>query len=137
VEHGNQAPYRARLRGRVAQGQGEGAAFTRLVWARAAFIDQLGIDPFPGTLNLKPEDAKAWAALRATSGSLIRSPNPSFCNARAWQVKIAGRIDGAVVVPEVPGYPKDKIEIIAAVSLRDALGLTDGDLVELSVLARA
>ena len=120
--------------GRVARGRGEGAAFTQIPWARAEFVARLGVDPFPGTLNLVPEDAAAWAALRTTPGILIPSPDPKFCDARAWRVRVAGRIDCAVVVPDVPGYPGDKIEIIAAVRVRDALGLADGDLVALEVL---
>jgi CTP-dependent riboflavin kinase len=124
-----------RLVGRVARGQGEGAMFTRLDWARAAFVARLGIDPFPGTLNLVPEDAAAWSAVRATPGILIPAPDAKFCNARAWRVRLAGRVDGAVVVPEVPGYPDDKIEIIAAVGLRAALGLADGDVLALEVLS--
>ena len=44
-------------------------------------------------------------------------------------------IAGAIVVPDVPGYPDDKIEIIAAVGLRAALGLRDGDTLALEVLS--
>jgi len=123
----------ATLRGRVASGQGEGASFTAIPWARAAFVARLGIDPFPGTLNLVPEDAAAWAALRATPGIRIPAGAPGFCDARAWRVRVAGRHDAAIVVPEVPGYPDDKIELIAAVGLRVALGLIDGTLVALEV----
>jgi CTP-dependent riboflavin kinase len=123
------------LKGRVASGQGEGAMFTRIDWARAAFVAQLGIDPFPGTLNLTPDDAAAWAGVRATPGIRIRAPDPKFCDAHAWPVRLAGRIEGAIVVPEVPGYPNDKIEIVAAVGLRAALGLADGDVLALEVLS--
>jgi CTP-dependent riboflavin kinase len=38
-------------------------------------------------------------------------------------------------MPEVAGYPDDKIEIIAAVGLRAALGLADGDALALEVLS--
>jgi CTP-dependent riboflavin kinase len=117
--------------GRVASGQGEGAMFTRLPWARAAFVAQLGIDPFPGTLNLAPTDRAAWRLQRAQPGIVIEAPDPSWCNARAYEVRIAGRIAGAVVVPEIAGYPEDKIEIIAAVGLRAELGISDGDVVAL------
>jgi riboflavin kinase len=122
-----------RISGRVARGQGEGAGFTRLGWAREAFVRELGIDPFPGTLNLVPEDAAAWAALRAIPGIRIAAPDPKFCDARAYKVRVGGCIEAAIVVPEVPGYPDDKIEIIAAASLRDALGLADGAAVEVEV----
>jgi CTP-dependent riboflavin kinase len=115
--------------GRVASGQGEGARFTQLAWARAAFVAELGIDPFPGTLNLAPDDRAAWRAQRTRPGIVIKAPDPSWCDARAYKVRVAGRIAGAVVVPEIAGYPEDKIEIIAAESLRGALGLRDGDLV--------
>jgi CTP-dependent riboflavin kinase len=121
--------------GRVASGTGEGALFTRLDWARAAFVERLGIDPFPGTLNLVPEDGAAWAALRVTPGVRIAAPDQAFCDARAWRVRVAGGIAGAIVVPDVPGYPDDKIEIIAAVGLRAALGLRDGDTLALEVLS--
>jgi CTP-dependent riboflavin kinase len=123
------------LVGRVVSGKGEGALFTRLDWARAAFVERLGIDPFPGTLNLMPEDMPAWRAMRATAGIRIVAPDQAFCDARAWRVRLAGSIDGAIVVPEVPGYPDDKIEIIAALGLRAALGLADGDTLALEVLS--
>jgi len=135
MEHSNHAA-RAKLEvlsGHVVRGQGEGASFTGLTWARAAFIAQLGIDPYPGTLNLRPEDVAAWAALRAMPGTIIKAPDAKFCDARAWRVRVAGRIEAAIVVPEVPGYPDNKIEIIAAVSLRDALSLADGDRLELEL----
>jgi CTP-dependent riboflavin kinase len=117
--------------GRVASGQGEGAMFTQLPWARAAFVARLGIDPFPGTLNLVPVNREAWRAWRAQPGIMIEAPDPSWCHARAYKVRIARRIAAAVVVPEIAGYPDDKIEVIAAVGLRDALGLKDGDPVTL------
>ena len=120
--------------GRVASGLGEGALFTRLDWARAEFIAKLGIDPFPGTLNLAIEDRTAWRAQRALPGVVIRAPDPSWCNARAYPVRVGGRIAAAVVLPELAGYPEDKIEIIAAVGLRDMLGLADGDLVTIEFL---
>ena len=115
--------------GRVASGLGEGASFTRLPWARAEFLAKLGIDPFPGTLNLALDDRTAWRQQRTRPGVVIRAPDPSWCNARAYRVRVAGRLDAAVVVPEIAGYPEDRIEIIAEVSLRDALGLRDGDVV--------
>ena len=43
------------IRGRLVGGIGLGRHFTRLDWARRQFIDKLGIDPFPGTLNVRVE----------------------------------------------------------------------------------
>ena len=124
------------ITGRVESGLGEGAAFTRLEWARRQFGDKLGVDPFPGTLNLTIEGAARteWARLRPELPVLISPPDAKFCDARAGRVRIAGRIAGAVVVPLVPGYPDNKIEVIAAVRVREALGLADGDAVTLEFL---
>jgi CTP-dependent riboflavin kinase len=36
-------------------------------------------------------------------------------------------VKGAVLVPDVSDYPKDKIEIVAPVRLKDAYGVQDGD----------
>jgi riboflavin kinase len=38
-----------------------------------------------------------------------------------------GKIRGAVLLPEVANYPKDKIEIVAPVRLKEALNVGDGD----------
>ncbi len=118
------------LTGVLASGLGEGASFTRLDWARAAFVARLGIDPHPGTVNIALVDAAecaTWARLRARPGIAIPPPDPAWCAARCFAVTIAGRIPGAVVLPEVSSYPADKVEVIAAVGVRDALGLRDGD----------
>ena len=118
------------ITGRLARGLGEGAAFTGLAWAREQFMALLGIDPFPGTVNLVLDDAAErakWARLRASPGIAIVPPDPRWCAARCWKVTIAGRIPGAVVLPDIAAYPLDKIEAIAAVAVRAALGLADGD----------
>jgi CTP-dependent riboflavin kinase len=122
------------ITGRLASGLGEGAAFTGLAWAREQFVARLGIDPFPGTVNLvldDPAERAKWQRLRASAGIVIVPPDPKWCNARCWKVTIAGRIPGAVVLPEIAAYPLDKIEAIAAVAVRASLGLADGDAVTL------
>jgi len=117
-------------------GLGEAAGFTSLDWAREAFRAAVGIDPFPGTVNLTPRDAAAqagWDAVRAAPGIVMPAPRPDWCDARCYRARIAGRIEAAIVVPEVANYPADKIELIAAVGVRDALGLADGDVVVVEV----
>ena len=44
------------------------------------------------------------------------------------------RLRCAVVIPEIPGYPEDVIEVTAAANLRKKLGLKDGDCLEIDVL---
>ena len=54
---------------------------------------------------------------------------------RNFGITIADRIDAAIVMPEVENYPADQIELIAPVGVRDALGLVDGDLVRIEIVA--
>lgn len=124
--------------GRLASGIGQGRHFTRLEWARRQFIDRLGIDPFPGTVNVivdTPDALAAWAHLQAMPGVRIDNPNdgPHDCDARGYRVRLAGRIDGAIVLPEVAAYPPNQIEIIAAVAVRQTLCIADGDEIRIEI----
>ncbi len=124
------------LTGRVVTGKGEGARLTQLDWARAQFVEKLGIDPFPGTLNLTLDTSDAlttWAEWQTTRGVVIEPPNAEWCNARCYPVRIAEQINGAIVLPKVHGYAPTQIEIIANVSLREKLRLRDGDALTLEI----
>jgi CTP-dependent riboflavin kinase len=48
-------------------------------------------------------------------------------------VLIAGRIEAAIVLPEIDGYSPAAIEMIAAVGVRAELGIVDGDLLTIEV----
>jgi CTP-dependent riboflavin kinase len=124
--------------GELATGLGEAAGFTGLDWARAAFREHLGIEAWPGTLNLvvrSGEDRAAWAAVKGWPGIILPPPRPDWCRSRCWRARIDGRIDAAIVLPEIESYPDDKIELIAAVAVRAALNLADGDAVRIEVMA--
>lgn len=125
----------AKLTGRVVTGLGQGAQLTQLEWARAQFVDKLGIDPFPGTLNVMVDasDASAWEQWKTAPGVEIVPPNADWCNARAYPIRVAGRVNGAIILPEVAGYSPTQIEIIANVSLRETLQLNDGDALALEL----
>jgi phosphoglycolate phosphatase len=124
-----------RIKGRVVDGLGRGAAFTSLPWARRQFVDRAGVEPFPGTLNLRIEDAsdlEGWSRVSAAALQRIVPPAGQGCEARCLHVRVAGRVPALVVVPEVSGYPSDQVEIVAAIGLRDTLGVQPGDEVEIS-----
>ncbi len=57
---------------------------------------------------------------------MIGPPDASFCRACCVPVSVAG-VPAAIVLPEITGYPEDKIELIAALHLRDHLALAEGD----------
>jgi phosphoglycolate phosphatase len=121
--------------GRIVTGAGQGAGFTRLGWAVEQFVSGCGIDPHPGTLNLAVTDAEhcaTWSALRQRQGIRLQAESPDSCDARLFPVRIGGRYPAAIVLPDVPDYPCDQIEIIAALPLRQHLAVADGDLVEIS-----
>lgn len=130
--------YGDQLRGQLTAGIGQGKHFTSLAWARQQFMEKLGIDPFPGTINLIVDDSESlrvWSRIKSEPGVRIDNPNdgPHDCDARCYPVLIEGQLHGAIVLPEVPGYSPAQIEIIAAKGIRDALGVTDGDEMELEV----
>ena len=60
-------------------------------------------------------------------------PPPGFCAAKCFAVVIDGCVEGAAILPEVDAYPEDKLEIVAAVAVRQALHLRDGDTVRLQL----
>jgi CTP-dependent riboflavin kinase len=97
----------------------------------------LSIDTYPGTLNLEiteAEDLRNFEILKAGKGIEIIPEEPAFCSAKCYPVLIAGRVRGAIVFPCVAEYPKNKMELIAAVHVRETLRLRSGDIVEVEIL---
>ena len=127
-----------RLVGRLATGIGMGRTFTQLDWARRQFSEKLGIDPFPGTLNVivdDPDSMPVWVRLKRTEGVRMENPNngPHDCDAKCWPASICGKVEGAIVFPLVENYPPAQIELIAEIGVRQTLGIEDGDTVALTV----
>ena len=110
---------------------GQAGGFMKLDWVRETLLEKLGFVPYPGTLNLRLESEKEMAAWRELNGGKegfdITPPDPSFCLARCFLVEIEGIYRGAVIRPQVDGYPPDKLEVIAPLRLKDGLKLKDGD----------
>ena len=109
-----------------------------LDWVREALTKSLGFAPFPATLNVRPrgeEDARVWEAIQTGwPGILLPPADGEFCSAQLYRVKVEGSsnlgsrtLRGAVLLPNVSGYPKDKIEIVAPVRIKSMLGVEDGD----------
>ncbi|MSQ18462.1 MAG: DUF120 domain-containing protein [Betaproteobacteria bacterium] len=121
------------ITGRIVTGRGKAAGFTQLDWVRRQAIALAGIDPYPGTVNIQITDDSSlasWAALRAVPSSVLTPPSAAFCSARCIPVRIDG-LAAAAIVPDVPGYAMDTIEVIASVHVREALALADGHAVSL------
>jgi len=125
------------VKGVVFSDLGRAGAFLGIDWVRQAVKERVGFDPYPGTLNVRASgaDLNRWEQVRQHGGRVVLpSPDPAFCNAflftgslEGWDSQPGSRERIAVVVPEVEEYPADKLEIIAAVSLKQARSVRDGD----------
>jgi len=136
---------RQKIQGVIFSDLGVASRFMSLAWVQQALSERLGFAPFPATLNVRParqEDEAAWAAIQNDASLFSRMPSHGgSCLARIYRIAIeapTGRAcqsaEGAVLLPEVKDYPKDKIEIVAPVRLKDALGVRDGDRLTLEFL---
>ncbi len=125
------------VKGVVFSDLGQAGAFLGIDWVREGVRERVGFDPYPGTLNVRASgaDLNRWEQVRQHGGRVVLpSPDPAFCNAflftgslEGWDSQPGSRERIAVVVPEVEEYPADKLEIIAAVSLKQARSVRDGD----------
>lgn len=124
------------LRGRITEGLRESSFFTQIPWVREQFITKLGIDPYPGTLNLDiidAQDLRKLKEIKKRKGIEIIPAEPGFCSAKSFHVSVCGKIEGALIIPQVPDYPESKLEIISSVRIRDVLPLKAGDVVPVEV----
>ena len=114
---------------------GQASSFMALDWVQKALREGLGFSPYPATLNLRLESDKAMAVWQEVKNEMrgidIIPPDPSFCKARCLLVEIEGKQKGAVLLPEVGGYPANKVEVIAPVRLKDELRVRDGEQITL------
>jgi CTP-dependent riboflavin kinase len=124
---------------------GRASAFMALDWVQKALADCLGFVPFPATLNVRPaqrEDAAAWESIQNDTSLFSFMPaHQGSCTARIYRIEISEhaqgadrKTPGAVLFPEIDEYPKDKIEIVAPLRLKDAFGVKDGDQVTLEFI---
>lgn len=124
------------IKGRFTEGLKESSLFTHVAWVREQFIKKLGIDPYPGTINLDVLDSHEREKLREIKkrkGIEIIPAEPGFCSAKCFHVLVCGKIKGALIIPQVPGYPESKVEIISSDRIRDVLSLEVGDLVPVEI----
>lgn len=124
------------IKGRLTKGLKESRLFTHIPWVREQFITKLGIDPYPGTLNLEiidNQDIEKLKEIKKRKGIEIIPAEPGFCSAKCFHVLVCGKVKGALIIPQVPGYPESKVEIISSDRIRDVLSLEVGDLVPVEI----
>ncbi|MBI2819836.1 MAG: CTP-dependent riboflavin kinase [Acidobacteria bacterium] len=125
------------IQGEVVSGIGQGARFLALDWVAAQLQQQFGLTPFPGTLNLRVS-AEIRQRLFEQRQEFLRIADPASPDCPGYLRKASLRANGRryesayLILPEKTMH-EDVLEIIAAVSLRDALALHDGNAIELEL----
>jgi len=133
-------PLSVTLEGIVFAGLGEGAYYVTREGYRKQFIERLGFDPYPGTLNLKlatEYDVKSRMELEAYPAIEIegfKNENRTFGPVKCYPAIIQNKVKGAVLMALRSHYDVSVIEVIAPVFLRKHLKLTDGNKVKIEVL---
>ena len=120
------------IKGKVISGTKKGRQFVNLPWAKRQIIEKLGFNPYPGTLNLRLINEKDIQELRRADGITVK-PEKGYYEGKCFKALVMGKVEGAVVLPEVPDYPRDLLEILAPVNLRKTLGLKDGMEIEVTI----
>jgi riboflavin kinase len=118
----------------VSTGQGRGEFFIKLPWVIRQLKELTGVIPYIGTLNLRltSECIEHRVLLTRQNGILIKPE----CNYLPGYLYTAMIFDTKcfVVLPDVPNYPKDLLEIIATEKLRDILNVKDDDILPVTVM---
>ncbi len=119
--------------GTVFSGKGEGKKFVILPWVKSQIKEKLGFSPYAGTLNIRLNSESAGKKiLLGNEGAKWINPQTGYCPGVMFKAQI-GDLELAVVVPKIPNYPSDVLEVIAPVCLRERLKLADGNEVAVSV----
>ena len=128
------------LEGVLFSGLGEGAYYVSKEGYRKQFIERLGFDPYPGTLNIKlttDYDIKTRAELEAYPAVELQgfqNEARSFGDVKCYPAIINNKVKGAILTALRSHYDSSVIEIIAPVFLRTQLKLKDGHKVKVEVL---
>jgi riboflavin kinase len=119
--------------GTVFSGQGRGKKFVELPWFKRQVEEKLGFSPYPGTLNLvlTGKNVENRRLLEVSNGLMVK-PQTGYYSGVMFRASIDG-LECAVVIPIMPNYPNDVLEVIAPIYLREKLKLADGSLVAVSV----
>jgi len=127
------------LEGTVFTGLGEGAYYILKEHYRKQFIEKLGFDPYPGTLNLKlttDYDLKTYTELEAYPAIEIqgfKNEDRTFGLVKCYPTTIGNKVKGALISALRSHYDSSVVEIIAPVCLRKQLNLKDGHKVKIEV----
>jgi riboflavin kinase len=130
------------VEGTVFTGLGEGAYYISKEYYRKQFVEKLGFDPYPGTLNLKlttDYDLKTRAELESYPAIEIqgfKNENRTFGTVKCYPARIGNKVKGALILALRSHYDRSVLEIVAPVNIRKQLSLKDGQKVKVEILTK-
>lgn len=115
--------------GRVVMGLGEGGFYVEKY--NKYFLERLGFEAFPGTLNLSTNriDFEKFFKNSVKIEPEEKGLFPVFCR----EVVINNKVKGAIVRPAKTSHKK-VLEIIAPLNLKEYFNLKEGDFVKVRIL---
>ncbi len=134
-------PGQIEFTGTVFTGFGEGGYYVSLKGYAKPFVDALGFEPFPGTLNLRlstesmVEQRRRLDFLEGVQVAGFKDRTRTYGPVKCFKALIDGRSQGAVLAIERTHYDSSVMEVISPVNLRKTLGLNDGDECSVTVFA--
>jgi riboflavin kinase len=128
------------LEGALFSGLGEGAYYITREGYRKQFIEKLGFDPYPGTLNIKlttEYDIKSMSELEsypAVELEGFKNETRTYGPVKCYPAIINNKVKGAVIFALRSHYDHSVLETISPMFLRSRLKLKDGNKVKVEIL---
>jgi riboflavin kinase len=114
------------FKGTIFSSNGGGQKFISLPWVKRQIRERLGFTPYSGTLNMRlTQESVQQKKLLKKAEKFEISPEKGYCTGTLIKARIEGLKCG-IVLPQVPNYPQDVLEVIAAWNLRERLKIEDG-----------
>jgi len=139
IVFGEKHPAYITIDGTVFSGLGEGAYYVTRPVYRKQFVEKLGFDPFPGTLNVKVTseyDNKLKNELGDYPGIEIegfKNKDRTYGSVKCFAAMINNKEKATVVYALRSHYPYSVMEIISPANLRKRLKLRDGNKVRIQI----
>lgn len=127
------------INGTIFTGLGEGAYYVHLPGYRNQFVDKLGFDPYPGTLNVKLTssiDSEYVRRLNRNEAIHIDSFSDNvrtYGQAWCFTATLNHSIAGSVLIIERTHYDTSVLELIFPIHVRSKLNLIDGSGVKITL----
>ncbi len=126
------------FQGIITKGMGEGAYYISLEGYKKQFIEKLGFEPYPGTLNIKiSNDYKYIKNLLKTQSNIFIEGFSDGKRTYGW-VKcykaIINNIEGALLILERTHHDDSILEAIAPVRILDLDKLDHGSIITIKVI---